>query len=174
MCKTKPFSERKRRIRDFSYSFQFKKQSDNFEKLWRMKSSARVSLREWLITIPYDQEKANIIANACSELIENCIKYSVTNTYSCVDIYVIKRNIYIETLNYADIAQITNLQNSIKSIKIHYGNLTHLYIKNLENAAHSALSQLGLIKIIMETQGRLDFIKSLNRNLIHIRLKIEQ
>jgi len=139
-----------------------------------MKSSARVSLKEWLLTISYDQEKADIIASACSELIENCIKYSKNDSYSLVNIYVKKRNIYIETINYTDRTQIIDLKKSLKLIQIYKDDLTPLYIENLRKVKDSASSRLGLIKIIMETQGKISLIKSWNRNIIHLLLKIEQ
>jgi len=161
------------KARDFSYFFQFKKLDDNFDKLWRMKSSARDTLKEWLLTIPYDAETSSTIANACSELIENCIKYSSNNTSSLVEIFVYKEYIFIETSNYSDKAQIQEFKRCLQGIHENKGNLPRLYIKKLENSQYSGFSQLGLIKILMETHGEFKLLNEHKKNLLHTQLKIK-
>lgn len=157
---------------DFHYYFKFKKKIDNFDDLWRMKKTGRLALREWMITFPYEQELANVIANACSELIENCIKYSVVNTAAQVEIFAIRENVYVETINIADEAQILKIKETLKLIEANMDDLVDLYLKKIKKAQDTGKSQLGLIKIIMETQGRLSIIEEAEKGILHLQLKM--
>ena len=87
---------------DFAYSFKFKKAETQFERLWTMKASARESLKDWLIVSNIAPTIAENCANACSELIENCVKYTEDGSFATVFIHVLENTIIVETLNGAD------------------------------------------------------------------------
>lgn len=162
---------------DFYYYFKFKKQANNFEKLWKMKASARIALKEWLLAIPYNVDTSDVLANACSELIENCIKYSRIDTNSCVEIYTIKNTVYVETMNYATEEQKQILLDFLKELYSNINTLGELYIQKLSGTIKTGNSQLGLIKIILETKGDIELLKQKpevkDNTIVHIRLKME-
>ena len=84
---------------DFEYIFKFKKGEEKFDKLWQMKASARESLKDWLLVTDISPQISEICANACSELIENCIKYTQDETTAVVAIHATNTVITVETIN---------------------------------------------------------------------------
>ncbi len=67
-----------------------------------MKSLTRKSVREWLLIQDIDYVMSDNIANACSELIENCIKYSIENEESYEIIKIQKHRVIVETFNISE------------------------------------------------------------------------
>ena len=157
---------------DFEYYFRFKRSNKNFNELWRMKSSARESLKEWLYAIQIDPEKADVIANACSELIENTIKYSLEKTFSYVSIRVEDKDIYIDTVNKSEPKPRENLKALIKRLENKKTSLEDLYIQKLTESVKRKNSELGLIKLLLETLGKLECIEEDTENTIHIKVYI--
>ena len=60
----------------FTYRYAFIKSENNFKDLWRLKTTTREALRAWLMAGKASGERGDAIAGACSELMENSIKYS--------------------------------------------------------------------------------------------------
>ena len=52
---------------NFAYTFQFYKIEERFGKLWQMKTSARESLKDWLLASDISPQISGKCANACSE-----------------------------------------------------------------------------------------------------------
>ncbi|MCP4353674.1 MAG: hypothetical protein GY795_50145 [Desulfobacterales bacterium] len=156
---------------DFEYAFKFVKKTERFDRLWDMKSIARQSLKDWLTATDISHENAEICANACSELIENCIKYSSEDSNAVVYIKVSDRSISVETINTSEeehkniIAEGINKLNSVSDPK-------KLFAERLMNPV-TGKSQLGLIKILMETKGVLELVREPNRGIIRLRLEME-
>lgn len=158
---------------DFEYFFRFQKHSDNFETLWRMKSSARESLREWLSAINTSPKSAEVISSASSELIENCIKYSEPETFSFVLIKVHKNTIDIETMNRATKEQKSEVDNFMESIYTSDLTPTELYINKMIESIKSPKSQLGILRIMMETEGEVLMIDNNDESVVHFSVSME-
>jgi len=159
---------------DFQYFYKFRKTDSNFQDLWRMKSAARESLREWLLSIRTEPAMAEVISNASSELVENCIKYSKIGTYSFVLISVVNRDVRVETINSAETEQREKVRSFIRDINSGRKGLTELYIERLTESASSGKSQLGFIKLLMETKGRIEIDESPDRDeIVALRVSIE-
>lgn len=166
------YSELKTR-NDFEYFFRFKKFNNNFEVLWRMKSSARESLREWLTAIDASPKNSEVISNAASELIENCIKYSKVESYSFVYIRVDGNKIGIETMNKATPDQKRELDYFMKSIKESDLSVTEIYIKKMIESINNKKSQLGILRIMMETEGTVDVVEDNDKDVVHFSVLME-
>ncbi len=136
---------------DFAYSFKFKKVEAQFERLWTMKTSARESLKDWLIVSNIAPTVAENCANACSELIENCVKYTKDGSFATVFIHVINNTIIVETINGAGPEDRAALQASLQALQA-ASDPKEVFIEKLLHPEEGK-SQLGLIKIAMETQG---------------------
>lgn len=156
---------------DFEYYFRFKKMDDNFDSLWRMKSNAREALKEWILSIKHDTEKADVTSNACGELVENCIKYSQRDTYAFVFIHVTDNTITIQTLNKCTPEQKNATVEYIKFINSEDTPLEEIYIKKVTESLESGKSQLGLLKILMETKGTMEILDD-EDDIFHIKVTI--
>ncbi|MFH1156548.1 MAG: hypothetical protein V1793_22315 [Pseudomonadota bacterium] len=156
---------------EFAYIFKFKKTDANFNDLWAMKSSARESLRDWLIAWVCDPKTAENCANACSELIENCIKFSIVDTVSTVLIRINEASIVVETRNMADEHNLRMVQNMIQKLAT-IDDLREYFAQTLLTP-NRGKSQLGILKIIMETKGAISFVNSSDDRAVHIRLEID-
>jgi hypothetical protein len=159
---------------DFEYFFRFIKTDNNFEELWRMKSSARESLREWLLSTHAVPKKAEVVSNSASELIENCIKYSEINSYSSVYIYVLGKIVGIETLNSSNPEQKSKIDGYIEFINLEGGsNPTKIYLEKITESIQTGKSQIGLLKVLMETQGTLEILEHKGEDkIVHLRVSM--
>ncbi len=159
---------------DFEYFFRFMKTEDNFEELWRMKSSARESLKEWLMSTHAVPKKAEVISNSASELIENCIKYSIMNAHSFVYIQVMGKTVTIETMNSSNPEQKSKIAEYMHFINTNSkDNPTRLYLEKIAESVHTGKSQIGLLKILMETKGTLEMVDHPGEeNIVHIRVRM--
>jgi len=157
--------------KDFEYMFHFYKADDHFDQLWQMKSSARESLKDWLVASSVLPKIAETCANACSELIENCIKYTQANTRAGVAIHVDKTDITVETCNIAEVADCANLRSSIAALQ-HAVDVKQLFVEKLMDTVAGS-SHLGLVKIALETKGRLELLKESSDQAVHVRLYME-
>ncbi len=155
---------------DFAYGFKFRRVEERFDKLWEMKVSARESLEDWLLVSDIPPRSAEICANACSELIENSIKYARNDSVANVLIRVLKHLITIETCNIAEKTHRDMLQHSLAELK-RAPDLKRLFVEKLLNPLEGK-SQLGLIKIVMETRGVLEYLPSEDEEMIRIRLSM--
>ena len=135
-----------------------------------MKSIARESLKEWLIISNVETKLADKCANASGELIENCIKYSKTNSQSQAIIRVDGNTIDLETSNYASQNDLNELSQIIDEIH-NTTNIKELFAHHLLNSDTNQ-SQLGLIKIILETKGNISINNKVDKDIIHIIVRI--
>lgn len=156
------------------YYFTFKKEDDNFKKLWQLKSAIRESIKEWLFTGLDNLDLTDTIANACSELIENCIKYSLNDTISALYIRLTDTMIVIETLNLClpeDKAYVTNFITDVNSGKIIPG---ELYVDRLVTSSHKEKSMLGLLTILLEINGKLEYVDTPGHDeALHVKVLID-
>ena len=156
---------------EFYYSFQFRKYDTLFDRLWQMKSSVRESLQDWLLASAVSHESAENCANACSEMVENCIKYASNDSQAGVSICVKDTSILVETSNHAEAMHRQELQESIVALNEAL-DLSQLFVQKLMNP-EEGVSQLGLIKIMMETKGRLELLPGQEPDIAHVRLSME-
>jgi hypothetical protein len=156
----------------FEYYFRFKKTGGNFDKLWRMKGSARQSLREWLLAIHTMPKMAEVIANSAGELIENCIKYSDMNTFSFVSIRVDGNVVKMETGNKADPELTKSILQLIDQVRMKKQTLAEIYVEKIKECLTTGKSQLGLIKILLETNGALELLPEEDQHNVHIKVTV--
>ncbi len=156
---------------DFVYSFRFKKIDEQFDQLWTMKASARESLKDWLVISDIPPRTAEICANACSELIENSIKYTPNGSIAAVSIHVRDNEIIVETINPAEQEHIEELNQSLEALHT-APDSREVFVDKLMHPIEGK-SQLGLIKIVVETEGALELVKCDDDHTIHMELKIK-
>ncbi len=156
---------------DFVYSFRFKKIDEQFDQLWTMKASARESLKDWLVISDIPPRTAEICANACSELIENNIKYTPNGSIATVSIYVLDNEITVETINPAEQEYIEELSQSLETLRT-ASDPREVFVDKLMHPTEGK-SQLGLIKIVVETEGTLELVKCDDGQTIHMELKMK-
>lgn len=149
---------------DFEYFIKFKKEIDekNFDELWQMKLLVRESVREWLIASNIRLNIAENSANACSELVENAIKYSKPDSLIFVSINIIDKKIHIEIFNETLQENKIRLIKTLDRINNYENDLSELYMKRMEESFETDDSQLGLIQIKMETQAQMKLMDSDN------------
>ncbi len=157
-------------LEEFEYFFRFKKENDNFEELWKMKSTAREALNSWLMGIRVSESIAEVISNTASELIENCIKYSIIGTSSFVLIFVCKNIITIETINLAEADHKSNVVDFINYINSSEKTTAEIYLEKITEATATNESRLGLLKIKMETDGLVNLCRTIKdeKNVVHL------
>ncbi len=138
-----------------------------------MKSLARESLKGWLTANNVNPDLAENTANSCSELIENTIKYSVENETISVLIALNKPDILIETINVSDEEQKEKLLRYYDNLQSSSKNLSDLFLEKLQHCTTLVKSQLGLIKIILETGGKVELLEVEKNNIVHVKLSIK-
>ena len=153
---------------DFEYIFKFKKGEEKFDKLWQMKASARESLKDWLLVTDISPQISEICANACSELIENCIKYTQDETTAVVAIHATNTVITVETINPTKQNHKALLKDSIDTLTA-VSDPKQLFVEKLLYPIDKK-SHLGLIKIVMETKGTLELVQEQNDDVVHVKL----
>ena len=138
--------------------------------MWPMVSTVRHRIHQWLLGISVDPTSAELCANASSELVENCIKYSRGESMAAVAIQVYESEITVETINSSSDVHTDAVRRSIEKVTA-VDDLKQIFVEKLMNSETES-SQLGLIKIAMETKGKLAIIPREKENLIHIVLRI--
>ena len=170
---TKTIERFKRNNKDLEYFFTFIKTSDNISILWEMKSEIRQAIREWLMSMISDSVTSDICSSACSELFENCIKFCSENDKSTILINVSDDSIIMETFNKTEEKQRLNFFKYFDSVTEGSKDIIELYIENLRQSVFMDSAKLGLIKILMETKGKLYLLDRPEKNLVHIKLEIK-
>ena len=157
---------------DFRYTFRFKKTGNNHTELWGMKSSTRESLKDWLIASRIAPEISEACANACSELMTNCIAYMPENSAAVMSITVNGSSIIVETANRADTSRRESVAESIKKL---HGNQSarEIFAEKLLNPATDGRCHLGFAKIALETRGHIEFVGKPDANIVHVRVTME-
>ncbi len=156
--------------RDFEYAFRFNKTESNFKDLWLMKSCTRDSLRAWLIAMEVKPERANDCANACSELVENAVKFSADGSDSVISLCVNKPKIIVETLNRAQKENVETASQIIRALN-DTTDIRKLMAERLLSS--DGKSQLGLMKSSLDTGGKIELIDESEPDVVHLRLTME-
>ncbi len=169
MEKYKPKEER---LKDghYSYAVQFKKLNETFEKLWQMKSTMRECIRDWLAALNVPPTMSENCANASSELIENCVKYTSEGSTVTVVISLNNSMLTVETINTAEERHRQALRKSIALLNT-TSDPKQLFVETLQHPVEGKI-HLGLIKIVMETEGQLECVLEQHADLAHVRLQI--
>ena len=154
------------------FQYNFIKNQKNFNNLWKMKSNTRECIKEWLSSTNINNIIVETSSNACSELIENCIKYSIDNKLCRLQISIINNSIIIETINSAEVVNKTKILETLNLIDNNKNNLTKIYIDKLRLSAKYEKSELGFIKIMMETNGKIVVQNKDNNEEVHLILEI--
>ncbi len=156
---------------DFEYAFKFRKTEKRFNRLWGMKSSARESLKDWLIASDINPKVSEVCANACSELIENCVKFSKNDSTAVVSINVSDRSITVETINKAEKEHRETVSREIEALNA-ASDPRQVFAEKLLNPAEGK-SQLGIIKISMETKGKLELVQEPDEEIVRMKLEMK-
>ncbi len=155
---------------DFEYGFRFNKTESNFKDLWLMISCARESLKDWLISMGVKPEKADDCANACSELVENAIKFSAVGSDSVISLCVNKPKIIVETLNRTQKENVENASQIIRALN-DTTDIRQLMAERLLSSDEK--SQLGLMKSSLDTEGKIELIDESEPDIVHLKLTME-
>ncbi len=125
---------------------------------WKYISAARAFIQNFLTISISDQVKADKIAVAASELLENSVKYaSGEETGITIKVFPsAEENITVVVENSADAGSIQQLQELFE--KISQGNPLETYVNQMKEAAvrSDGLSQLGLSRIRYETGAEMN------------------
>ncbi len=160
--------------KDYEYFTKFTKLSDNFNQLWRLKSITRDNLRDWLMNNNVDPVLSENVTNACSELIENSIKFSKENEEIFVLVNISGRKIIVETFNMTGKAQKTKMLSYIEKLNKDTTDISELYVKSIQESVRRGVSRLGILKILLETGGKLELLDKDKPGFIHIKLTINE
>ncbi len=164
--------DRSKQRSEFEYFVKFKKMTENFDQLWSMKSLSRENIRNWLKNNNIEYNICDNVANACSELIENTIKYGKINEEIFVLINIVEKKIIIETLNKSTIQQKESFTKYLENLSRELPDLTDLYLKRIQNSVITGISQLGLVKIMLETGGKIELLDKNLDEVVHLKVTI--
>lgn len=153
------------------------KNKDGFIRLkfgprWKYIACARSFIQNFLAISIEDKVKADKIAMAASELLENAVKYANNDT---TDIYVNvdphDEKIIVEVSNIASDDKIKELR--VVFDKLKKGNTLKVYVSMMKAAAlrQDGKSQLGLARIQHETAGELKLDIDGNKVTLSIDIK---
>lgn len=123
---------------------------------WKYIACARSFIQNFLAISIIDQAKADKIAMAASELLENAVKYaSGEDTHISVNVAPKTEKISVRVTNQANPASVETLKQIYA--KINKGNALDAYVSQMKEAAlrSDGKSQLGLARIRYETGGEL-------------------
>lgn len=157
---------------DFEYFIKFVKTDDNFNELWRMKLLARDSLKEWLIASHVNIKHAEDIANACAELIENSIKYSKEDQEAYVSINIGDHVVVIETYNMCDPHMKDDLHTFVDDLteERKSKDISEIYLERMNLSFTTGESKLGLIKILMETDAKIEVVETGEKDIVFFKV----
>jgi hypothetical protein len=157
---------------NLGYNFRFRKTEEHFNELWEMKSSFREHLQDWLTAADVHPHISEICANACSELLENCIKYTQNHTIATVGIYITGHSILVETINKAEQEHKKTLSDFLNKLQT-TSDPKQLFIDCLMHPVDGK-SQLGLIKVAIETKGILELVEEEDQEIVHVKLYVQK
>ncbi len=159
---------------DAEFFLRFQKLADNFDELWEKKSIARQSIYEWLIKQHIESDISKNIIHACSELIENCIKYSQENEEFFLLLKILDKGLLIESLNISTHNQKQKLIDYLRQLSQESVSLPVLYSNRIKESVHIEASQLGIISIMIETGSQFELVDEEKENVVHVRLTINE
>ena len=138
---------------------------------WKYIACARGFIQNFLAISIADQTKADKIAMAASELLENAVKYA-SGEDTHISVYVAPKTEKI-TVHVSNIASNESIE-SLKKIykKISEGNPLDAYVSQMKEAAlrSDGKSQLGLARIRYETGG--DLTLDIEGNMVKVFIDI--
>jgi hypothetical protein len=123
---------------------------------WKYIACARSFIQNFLAISIVDQAKADKIAMAASELLENAVKYaSGEDTHISVNVSPKTEKISVRVTNQANPSSVETLKQIYA--KINKGNALDSYVAQMKEAAlrSDGKSMLGLARIRYETGGEL-------------------
>jgi hypothetical protein len=138
---------------------------------WKYIACARSFIQNFLAISIVDQTKADKIAMAASELLENAVKYaSGEDTHISVNVSPKTEKISVRVTNIATPESIETLKNVYT--KITKGNSLDAYVSQMKEAAlrSDGKSQLGLARIRYETGG--DLKMEIDGNVVKVLIDI--
>ncbi|MBN2535532.1 MAG: ATP-binding protein [Spirochaetales bacterium] len=138
---------------------------------WKYIACARSFIQNFLAISIVDQTKADKIAMAASELLENAVKYaSGEDTHISVNVSPKTEKISVQVTNIATPESIKNLEKVYD--KISRGNSLDAYVSQMKEAAlrSDGKSQLGLARIRYETGG--DLKMEIEKNVVKVSIDI--
>lgn len=138
---------------------------------WKYIACARSFIQNFLAISIVDQTKADKIAMAASELLENAVKYaSGEDTHISVNVSPKTEKISVQVTNMATPESIKCLREIYD--KISSGNSLDAYVMQMKEAAlrSDGKSQLGLARIRYETGGELSL--EIEGNMVKVLIDI--
>ena len=139
---------------------------------WKYIACVRGFIQNFLAISIVDQAKADKIAMAASELLENAVKYaSRDDTHIVIKVAPATEKISIAVENSATPESIATLQEVYE--KVHAGDPLQMYIAQMKEAAirSDGKSHLGLARIRYETGGNL--MLSIDDQVVLLSIDIE-
>ena len=138
---------------------------------WKYIACARSFIQNFLAISIVDQTKADKIAMAASELLENAVKYACgEDTHISVNVSPKTEKISVQVTNTASPESIVSLKKIYS--KIIQGNPLDAYVSQMKEAAlrSDGKSQLGLSRIRYETGG--DLKMEIEGNIVKVLIDI--
>ena len=138
---------------------------------WKYIACARAFIQNFLAISIDDKAKADKIAMAASELLENAVKYACSETTNIfVNVNPDNQKINVEVTNDTDTEKIAELDRIFKKLK--KGKPLDVYVGMMKEAAlrQDGKSQLGLARIQYETGGEL--ILDIKNHTVTMRIEI--
>ncbi len=160
-----------RLLENLGYRISFRKTEERFDELWGMKTHVRESVHDWLAASHVRLRISEVCANACSELLENCIKYTRNGSVVVVSVYLSEQTIVVETINSATGVHVEMLRESLDTLRA-ASEPQQLFINTLRNPDEGQ-SRLGLIRIILETSGTLELVPQEEPEIVHLKLRVQ-
>lgn len=156
-------------MENLGYCLNFRRDEERFNELWGMKTHVRESVKDWLVASNVRSRISEVCANACSELLENCIKYTRNGSVAAVSVHLTEQTIIVETINSAYDEHIKVLRKSLDMLYA-TSELKRLFVENLLNPD----SHLGLIRVMLETKGTLELMKEKEQEIVHLKLHVKK
>lgn len=159
---------------DYTTFFKFIKLTDNFEELWKLKTTARQVLRDWLRSMSFERDISELVSNASCELMENIIKFSKADESAFIVVEVFDQSsISIDTYNKSELFFREKLISFLDGLHKEQKQIEDLYLDRLREAVFSTESRLGIIKILLETGGRVELVDEEDEEMVHIRFMVD-
>ena len=159
-------------MEDVGYRLKFRNAKERFHELWGMKAHVRENVKDWLVASNVQSRISEICATACSELLENCIKYTSNGAVAVVSVHLSDQTIIVETINPAHGDHIALLHESLDTLQAAL-EPKQLFVKHLLNPI-AGKSRLGLIRIVLETRGTLELVQEKEKEIVHLKLHVKR
>ena len=159
-------------MENVGYRVSFRKTEERFDELWGLKARVRESVHDWLAASNVRLSISEVCANACSELLENCIKFTRNKSVAAISVSLTEQIIVVETINSTHGLHVEVLRQSLDALRA-ASDPQQLFINALLNSVEGQ-SRLGLIKIILETRGTLELVPQEEQEIVHLKLRVQQ